>query len=111
MLIRVLVLTIRQGLQGQLSCPFLPKQRRGFFSEKRGQEHCPCIKVEEAKCGLQSTRPIRLHLGLIILRGTNYWLAAGEASQGHIFFYQPNYLPGLHPRLGENPSVSFNPIY
>jgi hypothetical protein len=27
-------LTIRQGLQGQLSCPFLPKQRRGFFPKK-----------------------------------------------------------------------------
>jgi hypothetical protein len=56
-----------QGLQGQLSCPFLPKQRHKFFFLKKGTGALPLIKVEEAKCDLQSTRPIRLHLGLIIL--------------------------------------------
>jgi hypothetical protein len=66
--ISVLVSTILSRIAGAVVLSVSAKaETQVFFFLKKGTGALPLIKVEEAKCDLQSTRPIRLHLGLIIL--------------------------------------------
>jgi hypothetical protein len=65
--ISVLVSTILSRIAGAVVLSVSAKAETQVFFLKKGTGALPLIKVEEAKCDLQSTRPIRLHLGLIIL--------------------------------------------